>query len=100
MDGGLPAVGSALTLEAVPNPFNPRVTFSFELAARSTARLQVFDLRGRLVAELGEEAREPGYHQVTWDGVDRLGRNLPSGVYLARISTAQGAASRKIALAR
>ena len=100
MDGGLPAVGSALTLEAVPNPYNPRVTFSFELAARSTARLQVFDLRGRLVADLGEGAREAGFHEVTWDGVDRQGRSLPSGVYLTRISTPSAAASRKIVLAR
>jgi|GEM_PF-5838086 len=92
--------GPGLTLEAVPNPFNPRVTFRFELVVGSVARLQVFDLRGRMVADLGEEAREAGPHSVAWDGVDRQGRNLPSGVYLARISTPAGVASRKIVLAR
>jgi len=62
--------------------------------------MEIYDLRGRLVADLGEKFREAGPQSVTWDGVDREGRNLPSGVYLARISTPDGAASRKIVLAR
>ncbi|MEN8008119.1 MAG: FlgD immunoglobulin-like domain containing protein [Candidatus Krumholzibacteriota bacterium] len=96
----VPVKESGLALEAVPNPFNPRVTFRFDLAADSLARLEIFDLRGRRVADLGEDVRQAGPHSVTWDGVDRQGRSLPSGVYLARISTAEGTAARKIVLAR
>ena len=96
----IPVVGTGLVLEAVPNPFNPRVDLQFDLPAASHTRLEIFDLRGRLVADLGEKFRQAGPQSVTWDGVDRQGRNLPSGVYLARISTPNGAASRKIVLAR
>ena len=100
VDEDLPLSGRGLTLQAVPNPFNPRVTFRFDLPAPSDTRLEIYDLRGRLVADLGERFRQAGPQSVTWDGVDRQGRNLPSGVYLARVSTAKGAASRKIVLAR
>ena len=96
----LPFSGRGLTLQAVPNPFNPRVTHQFDLPAASHTRLEIFDLRGRLVADLGERFRQAGPQSETWDGVDRQGRNLPSGVYLARISTPQSAALRKIVLAR
>ncbi|MEN8008468.1 MAG: FlgD immunoglobulin-like domain containing protein, partial [Candidatus Krumholzibacteriota bacterium] len=96
----LPAPGTGLTLQAVPNPFNPRVTLQFELAVAGPTRVQVFDLRGRLVADLGEKHRQAGPQSVTWDGVDRQGRDLPSGVYLAQVSTPIGHASRKIVLAR
>ena len=89
-----------MTLQAVPNPFNPRVTFRFELAVESHTRLEIFDLRGRRVADLGSRVRQAGAHSVTWDGDDTDGRNLPSGVYLARISTPESSASRKIVLAR
>ena len=96
----IPTVGPGLTLQAVPNPFNPRVTFQFDLAVASHTSLEIYDLRGRLVADLGSGPREAGPHRVTWDGVDVQGRDLPSGVYLARVRTDQGSATRKIVLAR
>jgi flagellar hook assembly protein FlgD len=89
-----------MSLQAVPNPFNPRVTLQFDLPAAAVAHLEIFDLRGRLVADLGEKHRQAGAHSATWDGIDREGRDLPSGVYLARLRTPDGAASRKIVLAR
>ncbi len=100
VDEDLPNTGGEMTLQAVPNPFNPRVTFRFELAAESNTRLEIFDLRGRRVADLGSRVRQAGAHSITWDGDDTDGRNLPSGVYLARISTPESSASRKIVLAR
>ena len=96
----IPEIRPQLVLQAVPNPFNPRVTFQFDLAAASHTSLEIFDLRGRLVADLGSGPREAGPHRVTWDGVDVQGRDLPSGVYLARVRTDQGSATRKIVLAR
>jgi flagellar hook assembly protein FlgD len=62
--------------------------------------LEIFDLRGRRVADLGEKLRQAGPHTMTWDGMDRQGRDLPSGVYLARVRTAEGSVARKIVLAR
>lgn len=96
----IPTAGPGLRLQAVPNPFNPRVVFQFDLATSSHTSLEIYDLRGRLVADLGSGSREQGPHSVTWDGVDVQGRDLPSGVYLARVRTSNGAASRKIVLAR
>lgn len=96
----IPAVGPELVLQAVPNPFNPRVTFQFDLPVASHTQLEIYDLRGRLVADLGSRLREAGPHRVVWEGKDAGGRNLPSGVYLARISTFEGSASKKIVLAR
>ncbi len=96
----LPVSGRGMSLQAVPNPFNPRVTLQFDLPAAAVAHLEIFDLRGRLVADLGEKHRQAGAHSATWDGIDREGRDLPSGVYLARLRTPDGAASSKIVLAR
>lgn len=96
----IPEIGPELALDAVPNPFNPRVSLRFELPVATSTRLEIFDLRGRLVADLGEEYRQAGPYSVTWDGRDREDRNLPSGVYLARLVTAKSSVSRKIVLAR
>lgn len=100
VEESLPKPGYGLTLQAVPNPFNPRVSLLFDLPEASLTRLEIFDLRGRLVADLGEKFRQAGPQSATWDGVDRQGQDLPSGVYLARVLTPKSAASKKIVLAR
>jgi hypothetical protein len=78
-----PAV--AASLAAWPNPFNPRVTLAWSLPAPGRVDLDVVDLRGRVVRRLlqGETVAAAG--RLAWDGTDRLGRALPSGVYLARL---------------
>ncbi len=31
--------------------------------------------------------QEPGYHNMTWNSWDQLGREVPSGIYVARLTT-------------
>jgi flagellar hook assembly protein FlgD len=69
---------------AMPNPFNPQTTLNFSLKADATVELAVFNLRGELVRQLLSERRSAGEHSVVWNGRDRSGSALASGVYLAR----------------
>ncbi|MCP4145634.1 MAG: hypothetical protein GY752_10185 [bacterium] len=66
-----------------PNPFNPSTTFSFELKYAESVNLYVMDARGRLVRKLidGTECQS-GLTEITWNGCDDSGRELPSGTYL------------------
>jgi len=90
-DGGgtatVPAPPAALALAAHPNPFNPTTTIGFAIAVAGHARLQVLDLRGRLVATLVDEPLAAGHHAATWTGRDAAGREVPSGVYLCRLES-------------
>ena len=68
-------------LEVYPNPGSGR--FNFRIAGLEDAgdvTLEVFDLRGRRVAELSGRT---GAALVTWDGTGRGGRPLAAGTYLA-----------------
>jgi catechol 1,2-dioxygenase len=66
-----------------PNPFNPRTTLRYQLRVRANVRLEVVTARGDRVRLLVDEDQEPGYYARDWDGRDRTGRAVPSGVYLA-----------------
>jgi hypothetical protein len=72
-------------LRNAPNPFNPRTTITFELEELHVARLQVFDLRGRLVRTLVSGELAGGLHHVVWDGRDRWGRSASAGVFFYRL---------------
>ena len=68
-----------------PNPFNPTTRIAFTLAAPGRARLTVHDVQGRLLRVLADGLREAGPQSLAFDGLDARGRQLPSGVYLARL---------------
>jgi len=91
---GLPAVLNS----AVPNPFNPSTTLKYHIPAGArNVELSVYDQRGRMVRTLstGDEA---GWQERTWDGRDETGRNMPSGVYFARLDVDGALRIQKLAL--
>jgi flagellar hook assembly protein FlgD len=72
-------------LANAPNPFNPTTTVRFELAGTSLVRIDLYDASGALVQTLVNESREAGTHGIEWNGDDRFGRPVASGVYFARL---------------
>lgn len=98
---GLPATRLDLLVEpSVPNPFNPRTTAAFFLAAPGRARVSIVDLMGREVATLLDGELGIGRHVVSWNGVLADGQDAPAGVYLVRVVAGRSVASTKIALVR
>ena len=68
-----------------PNPFNSMTTIAFTLAQSSMVRLQVFDVRGRVIRNLVSGVLGPGDHAREWDGRDNHGMRAASGVYFYRL---------------
>jgi len=99
---GLAGLPKSFALEQnSPNPFNPATTISYSVPEGQSSvhvRLDVFDIRGRLVRTLVNESREAGTYHVLWDGSGSNGRHLASGVYLYRIQAGQFVKTRKMVL--
>ncbi len=89
---------AALQLRAGPNPFNPQVTLSFALPRAGRALLQVFDLRGQLVATLFDGHHAGGTDAVVWRGLDDEGRAVSSGVYRVRLQDDSGVVQTPVTL--
>ncbi|MCH8837804.1 MAG: T9SS type A sorting domain-containing protein [Candidatus Marinimicrobia bacterium] len=81
-----------------PNPFNPVTRIDYSLPQLSDVSLVVYDILGRVVIRLVDEHKEAGNHQVYWQGRDRFGRSLSSGIYIYRLKTSQYTHSRKLVL--
>ncbi|RKZ30772.1 hypothetical protein DRQ36_04375, partial [bacterium] len=79
-----------------PNPFNAFTVIEFSLPVNVTdAKLQIFDLNGRIVRDIPVETDAK---EFIWDGTDFAGRNLPSGIYLVRLLADGHSAMRKAIL--
>ena len=83
----------------VPNPFSFATAIPFELAAAGPVALEIFDVAGRRVWA-DSAALPPGAHRITWRGNAPDQAPLPSGIYFYRLTTAQGAATRKLTISR
>ncbi|MGB9561577.1 MAG: transglutaminase domain-containing protein, partial [bacterium] len=72
---------------AYPNPFNPMINFDIISDKSGVCRIEIYDLNGYLVqTEMINIAHEYERYRYTWDGNDLGGRDLPSGLYFAKIS--------------
>ncbi|HOS65847.1 MAG TPA: FlgD immunoglobulin-like domain containing protein, partial [Candidatus Latescibacteria bacterium] len=94
---GLPSFS---LMQNAPNPFNPSTTIRFTLPEAGHVTLAVYDINGRLVRTLVGQAFLPGHHEVVWDGKDAMGRAVASGVYVYRLTAAQGVVTRRMTLLR
>jgi hypothetical protein len=82
---------AGLQISLGPNPANPFVVASFELRVASHISLEVFDMRGRRVAELASGFHLPGEYRYVWDATHDA-----AGVYLIRLQTPEAVQSEKV----
>ncbi|KPJ71467.1 hypothetical protein AMJ52_08515 [candidate division TA06 bacterium DG_78] len=73
------------SLEVLPNPFYKNTVIRFHLPLNTSVSLKIYDTAGRLVRQFNELKTNQQFNQVTWDGNDGAGRNVPAGVYFVRL---------------
>ncbi len=81
-----------------PNPFNPATAITFELPEETNIELSVYNLLGERVTTLTSGKVKAGTHRVTWSGRDDKGRDLPSGIYLYRLTAADKDITKRMVL--
>jgi len=68
-----------------PNPFNPTTEIAFSIPVASQVQLEIMNVLGQKVRTLKDEYTEAGSYTITWDGRDRAGVPVASGVYFYRL---------------
>jgi len=81
-----------------PNPFNPTTTITFLLPEPTAANLSVYNIEGKLVAELADGRLSAGVKSYSWDGRDSGGNSVASGVYFYRLTAGDQMLTRKMVL--
>ena len=84
-----------------PNPTGAATTMAFELPGAASVSLRIYSTSGRLIRAVLENALlGAGSHSASWDGRDRSGRAVASGVYVCELTDGWERARRTIVLLR
>ncbi|MDA0672004.1 MAG: T9SS type A sorting domain-containing protein, partial [Bacteroidetes bacterium] len=94
-DGHHSMPGAFSLRQNYPNPFNPVTQIEFEVPATAEIRLEVFDVLGRQVRVLADGLYGAGAHSVSFDASD-----LPSGLYMYRLTSADYVQTRSMQLVK
>ena len=83
---------------AYPNPFKNKTTIEFTLQNPDAVKLAVYDIRGREIQQLVEDQVAAGLHRATWNGRDKNGNALSSGLYFVRLRAGHHVSTQKVLL--
>jgi len=91
-DVPMAVTGLVRNLKATPNPFNPSTMIRFDLDAGVEVRVvvEVFDLKGRLLAVEHDGPMSPGAQALPWT---RLNGAEASGMYFVRVRAGASSAT-------
>lgn len=81
-----------------PNPFNPTTTISYAVPKAAHVSMAVYNVLGQLTTILVDADKQAGSYTVVWDGTDRSGRTVSSGIYMYRLQAGNYTASKKMLL--
>ena len=100
IDQGLVPSVNALA-QNFPNPFNPETTIRFDLSEAAPVTLTVYDATGQTVRTLVDgENLSAGTFSRVWDGLNRNGQAVGSGVYFYEIRAGSFNSMKKMTLVR
>jgi hypothetical protein len=90
---------SETSLNAHPNPFNGQTIISYHLDKESTVSLFVYSITGQLMrAFVDKELQGAGPHEFTWDGRDRKGKTVSTGIYFCELYVNESRESKAMIL--
>lgn len=80
------------------NPFNPETNIEFSVQKLDIVTITVYDILGREVILLTSKVYSPGKYSVIWNGRDRFGKKVSSGVYFYKMSASKQYSVKKMIL--
>ncbi|MCD4731567.1 MAG: T9SS type A sorting domain-containing protein [Bacteroidales bacterium] len=101
IDDGNPTVPDVYALEQNhPNPFNPVTTINFSIAKSAKVELVVYNTLGQKVITLLNEDRTSGLYSVVWNGLNKAGHKVASGIYYYELKSGDFCSIKKMLLVK
>ncbi len=97
-DESLPIPHSITLHQNYPNPFNPTTRLDFVIESPEQISLEIVNVLGQNIRTLANQRFAAGRHTIEWDGKNREGNLVSSGVYFSVLKSGDQTQSRKMLL--
>jgi len=86
------------TINIFPNPFSSDLKIKFNLRKTCHVRIVIYSIEGKLIKTIANEEKPLGSITVSWNGTNRYGNRVDSGIYILKIETDSNVVSKSIIL--
>jgi len=83
-----------------PNPFAESTMIGYSTENRDDAVVTIYDILGREIRRFQLTANSQTANRVLWDGRDKMGQKVASGVYFYRLTSSEKAETKKMLYGR
>ena len=84
------------TLECYPNPFNGKIKIKYNIDETSDINIKVYGVDGRFVKGFDMGKLSSGQYSFIWDGTNRNGNSLSTGIYIISLNTKNSIINKKV----
>ena len=81
-----------------PNPFNPETIIRYNLPENIFVNITIYDLLGKKVKTLVNQAHVAGPQSIVWNANDDYGERVGAGMYLYQIQAGEYISTKKMVL--
>jgi hypothetical protein len=93
-------INAVYTCHAYPNPFNPNLTIAYYLPEKSAISMKIYNVKGQKVKDWELINQPTGNHQLIWNGTDKSGKKVSSGIYFYHFKTQNFEQIQKVLLVK
>jgi len=83
-----------------PNPFNPVTKIKYGIPTAVPVELTIYNVLGQRVRIFNEGIKPAGYYEIQWDGRNKAGVSVSSGLYFYRFEAGDFVEKKKMMLLR
>ncbi|MBU2491972.1 MAG: T9SS type A sorting domain-containing protein [Bacteroidetes bacterium] len=87
------------SVQNYPNPFNPSTQIHFVLVKDAEVSIKIYNILGKeIVTLLDNKSLSAGQHLSEWNGKDKNGYSVSSGMYLYQVQAGTSVFTKKMSL--
>jgi flagellar hook assembly protein FlgD len=69
-----------------PNPFRDRITIEYSIGKKEMVEVDIYNMNGQKIRTLNDNLLTKGKYKTMWDGTDKNGKEVSSGIYIIRLA--------------
>ncbi|MDD2890263.1 MAG: T9SS type A sorting domain-containing protein [bacterium] len=93
-----PTISTYSLSNCLPNPFTRNTEIKYFVPTNSFITVKIFNLSGQEVTSLVNKEQNSGSYAINWNGKDKNGKLLPTGMYLYQLKSGSFSETKKMVL--